>query len=187
MVKKIKQWSGIHMLICIITKSWSLLEGQSPLAHVCHVWSTSVSTFMSHRVYRTTDRRWSHNLRLVGGCNNRKIEITQNSSSSVDTFVHKKTSNNNSTKSNSRKFSTEWLEWSYAHVSAAKCIRTMISCITYLWCHPNSEHDIMNSSYLCMSVSLSELLGLILCSQVVYIWPQGTVPQFLSLRSLLYL
>jgi len=36
----------------------------SPLTHVCHVWSTSVSAFVDYSVYRITER--SHNFRLVG-------------------------------------------------------------------------------------------------------------------------
>jgi len=56
MVKKMKRWSGIHTHFRITTKSQSLLEGRSPVAHVCQVWSTSVSAFISYPVYRTTER-----------------------------------------------------------------------------------------------------------------------------------
>ena len=46
-----KKCSGIHTQIRITTKSQSLLEGRSPLAHICQVWSTSVSAFVSYPVY----------------------------------------------------------------------------------------------------------------------------------------
>jgi len=41
---------------------------ESPLAHACQVWSTSVSAFVSYPVYRMTDRQTerSHNLHLIG-------------------------------------------------------------------------------------------------------------------------
>ena len=50
-VNKMKKCSGIHTQIRITTKSQSLLEGRSPLAHICQVWSTSVSAFVSYPVY----------------------------------------------------------------------------------------------------------------------------------------
>jgi len=44
-----------------------ITSGGSLLAHACQVWLTSVSAFVSYRVYSMTER--SHNLRLVGGDN----------------------------------------------------------------------------------------------------------------------
>jgi len=45
---------------------------KSPLAHVCQVWSTSVSALVSYSVYKMTERMTerSHNLHLVGEGNN---------------------------------------------------------------------------------------------------------------------
>ena len=46
---------------------------ESPLAHACQVWSTSVSAFVSYPVSRMTERQTerSHNQRLLGGGNKR--------------------------------------------------------------------------------------------------------------------
>ena len=71
MVKK-RKWPGIHTRIRITTKIWSFLEGNFlPVPANCHVWSTSVSAFVSYPVYRVTKRQTErsqcHNLRLVGG------------------------------------------------------------------------------------------------------------------------
>jgi len=53
-----KQIRNPHTVqIRITTKSQSLLEGRSPLANVCQVWSTSVSMFVSYPVYRMTEQR----------------------------------------------------------------------------------------------------------------------------------
>jgi len=63
MVNKIKNWSGIHAYPDH-HQELTISEGP-PLAHACQVLSTSVSAFVSHPVYRMTDRT----IRLVGGGN----------------------------------------------------------------------------------------------------------------------
>ena len=84
MVKKGK-WPGIHTRIRITTKIWSFLEGNFlPVPANCHVWSTSVSAFVSYPVYRMTKRQTErsqcHNLRLVGGgtmCTQAHLQLTK--------------------------------------------------------------------------------------------------------------
>ena len=76
MVKKTKKWPGIRTRIQITIKSQWLLEGRSPVAHTCQVWSTSVSA-LSVILFTEWHNQWqterSHNLRLIVGGNKRGV------------------------------------------------------------------------------------------------------------------
>ena len=76
MVKKTKKWPGIRTRIQITIKSQWLLEGPSPVAHTCQVWSTSVSA-LSVILFTEWHNQWqterSHNLRLIVGGNKRGV------------------------------------------------------------------------------------------------------------------
>ena len=72
MMTKIRKWSGESTRESGSLPKVNHFYRGSLLAHVCQVWSTSVSALVSYSVYKMTERMTerSHNLHLVGEGNN---------------------------------------------------------------------------------------------------------------------